>query len=250
MDRLARHDAAFHRLLFDRGLREQLRAGDWSALGDAAEAFARIDLDELEALAVAIRSGLVRGSLGGLGLGDAFAGTIAGLGGGVDAVVERFLAATGGAGPNGQPVDGTGRRAGVSILEAFHGWVATQLEPRSPALGRAQHELAAALLMALARTARPGFLVGWPLVHAGPRGWYCILDAERPLADPGDVPEQPFAYVAVGGRYATGRLSLALAAVVLDGADDPPAWVPQRLAQLERGVLEAARRGLAERGLA
>lgn len=250
MDRLARHDAAFQRLLFDRGLREQLRAGDPSALGDEAEAFAGIDLGELEKLATAIRSGLLRGSLGGLGLGDAFVDTLAALGGGADHVVERFLAATGGAAPDGRFVDGTGRRAGVSVLEAFHGWAATELPPRSPALARAQHELAAALLVALARTPRPGFLVGWPLAHAGPRGWCCILDAVRPLDGVDDPPEQPVAYVAVAGRYATGRVSPVLAAVLLDGVDDPPSWVPQALAGLEPDALATVRHALARRGLA
>jgi hypothetical protein len=249
MGTLERHDEVFHRLLFDRRLREQVRAGGWSIVGDVAGAFCRIDMDELEKLAVAVRDGLIKGSLGGLGIGAAFPGTIAALGGGTDHVADRFLAATGGAAPDGRPTDATGRRAGVSVLEAFYGWAATELEQRPPALCQAQHELAAALLAALTRTPRPGFLVEWPLVHPGAQGWYCALDAVRPLVGPQDPPEQPVVYVAVRGRYATGRLSPALAAVVLDGAADPPGWVPERLARLDPASLDAARRALAARGL-
>jgi hypothetical protein len=92
--------------------------------------------------------------------------------------------------------------------------------------------------------------VGWPLVHAGPRGWGCILDAVRPLEGPHDPPEQPVAYVAVAGRYATGRVSPVLAAVMLDGVDDPPAWVAQSLASLAPESLASVRDALAKRGLA
>ena len=58
------------------------------------------------------------------------------------------------------------------------------------------------------------------------------------------------AYVAVAGRYATGRVSPVLAAVLLDGVDDPPSWVPQALAGLEPDALATVRHALARRGLA
>lgn len=244
MDGLSRHDALFHRLLFDRGVRDRVRAGDWSFAGDDAPAFTGIDLGELDKLALAVRDGLLRGSLGGLGIGPAFVETIAALGGSAEQVAERFLAATG-----GRRIDGTGRRAGISVLEAFHGWAADELALQPPAACRAQHELAAALLAALARTPRAGFLVEWPLVHAGPCGWYCVLDAMQPLARPADPPQQPVVYLAVGGRYASGRLSADLAAVVLEGADHPPDWARARVAALDPATLAAVRAALAARGL-
>jgi hypothetical protein len=248
MDELSRLDAAFQRLLFDPRLRASLRAGDRSALGPDADAFARLDLDELDRLAAAVRDGLVRGSLGGLGLADAFPATITALGGDPAAVVERFLADTGGAAVDGRPIDATGRRAGVSVLEAFHGWADAALPDPAPR-ARAQHELAAALLAALARTPRPGFLVGWPLVHLDALGGRCVLDAARPLAGPDDPPDDPVVYVAAAGRYASGRLSRPLAALVLEPLASPPRWTRECLAQQPPDALDAARRALAARGL-
>ncbi|MCX4245101.1 hypothetical protein [Paraliomyxa miuraensis] len=249
MGELERHDEVFGRLLFDPDLRRRLRDGDWSDVADVADAFSGIDLDELEQLAVAVRDGLVRGSLGGLGIGPAFPHTIAALGGGAQPVVERFLAATRGRAPDGRGIDGTGRRAGISVLEAFHGWAELELADDPSARCRAQHELASALLRALARTPRPGFVVGWPLVHTGPQGWICALDASSPLAGPHEVPEQPIVYVTRGGRHATGRVSPGLAAVLLGDTDAPPPWVVELLARLGSDVLGAANEALAARGL-
>ncbi|MCA9710148.1 MAG: hypothetical protein KDK70_30190, partial [Myxococcales bacterium] len=248
MDELARHDEVFGRLLFDRALRDQLGAGDWSALPDVAEAFGEIDLRELDALACGIRDGLLRGSLGGLGIAGAFPETLAALGGDPPRSVEQFLADTQGKGPGGVPIDGTGRGAGICVLEAFHGWAAARLAARPTAVLRAQHELATALLTALARTPRPGFVVRWSLVHAGPRGSACVLDAARALTSPESLPAEPVVYAALGGRYATGRVSSALAAVVLDavldGASSLPSWARAALAGIGASERDALRRAL------
>lgn len=250
MGDLTRHDELFHRLICDRDLRQRVRVEGWSAAGEAAGVFSGIDMDELEKLATEVRDGLIRGSLGGLGLGRAFPRTIEALGDDAASVVERFLADTGGAAPDGRRVDATGRQAGISILEAFHGWAELQLASRAPARCRAQHELAAALLTALARTPRSGFVVDWPLIHRRARGWCCVLDASVPLDGPEDRPSEPVVFVSVEGRYATGQLSLSLAAVVLEDAGDPPGWVRPLVAALSPDSRLAVRQGLVARGLA
>jgi hypothetical protein len=246
VDGLRRYDELFSRLLFDRRFRERMRAGDWSLLGAEAEAFSVVDLDISERLALAIRDGLIGGSLGGLGLGQAFPRTIAALGGGVEAVAERFLEAH----HEAQAFDGTCRQAGVSVFESFHGWADRQLEGRPADRRRAQHELAAGLLVILAGKPNPGFRVEWPLARPIPCGWYCVLDAVRPLAGPADPPEQPVAYVAALGQYVTGEDAADFAAVALDAAGAPPPWASRRLAQLDPVTLGELRGVLSSRGSA
>jgi hypothetical protein len=239
MDALKRYDALFSRLIFDRGFRDQVRAGDWSAMGDAADAFNGVDLVKLEKLATDIRDGLIRGSLGVPGVGAAFPQTIAVLGGGAEAVADRFLADH----YLAEDIDGTGRRAGVSPLESFFDWASGQLAGQPAALGRAQHELAAALVAALARTPRPGFLVHWPLLRPGPRGWCCVLDTARPLQGPDDRPDHPVAYLGLDSRYAAGSVTESMAAAVMETADAPPPWAAD-LARADPEATATARRAL------
>ena len=144
MDALKRYDAVFSRLLFDRRFRERARGGDWSEQGSVAEAFRGVDLDTSERLSIAIRDGLIGGSLGGLGIGAAFARTIEALGGGVNAVAEQFLEAH----QEAAAFDGTCRQAGVSVFESFYLWAERRLVDRPAERCRAQHELAAALVAA------------------------------------------------------------------------------------------------------
>jgi hypothetical protein len=239
------YDDLFSRLLFDRQLREAVRVGGWAAAGAAADPFRDVDLDKLDALAAQIRDGLLRGQLGELGIGESFPSTIAALGGDPPAVVERFMVALHAA----HNIDSTGRRAGVGVLEGFHTWAAGQLGERPDDRRRAQHELATALLATLARTPRPGFLIHWPFAHAIAGGWSCVLDAARPLDDPQARPEQPVAFRAAAGRLAIETVPLDIAAVTLERADDPPAWVGDRLAQLDPVALDKARTEAAARGL-
>lgn len=249
MDVLKEYDSAFRRLLFDRSFRARVTSGDRSELGHIASAFSSIDMHELEKLARAVRDGLLRGSLGGLGIGDSFVNTIAALGGTTNEVADRFLAASVSQRPDWLPIDCTGRRAGVSVLEAFYGWAATELAQRPSELCRAQQEFAVALLTALTRTPRPGFLIAWPQVHAGTQGWYCVLDVAEPLNGRHEQPRQPVVYAAIRGRYVSGRVSTSLAAIIMDCADEPPAWVGAQLLLIGTAPLNEARSLLKERGL-
>lgn len=249
MDALKPFDLAFHRLLFDRPHRERVASGDRSEIGPMADEFANLDMVELDLLAKAIRDGLVRGSLGGLGIGDNFAGTIVALGATTNDVVDRFLADTVSQYHGKLPIDCTGRRAGVSVLESFYEWAATQFAQRPEELCRAQQELAAALLTALARTPHPGFLVAWPLLHAGAHGWYCILDAAGPLNGAQTRPREPIVFAAIRGRYIRGRVSTTLAAVILGCANRPPDWVAEQLLQIPAELLNVARTALVRRGI-
>jgi len=244
MDALKRYDALFSRLLFDRRFRERARGGDWSELGEAAEAFSGVDLDTSERLSIAIRDGLISGSLGGLGIGRAFAGTIDALGGGVNAVAERFLEAH----QEAPAFDGTCRQAGVSVFESFYLWAEGQLVHRPAELCRAQHEFAAALLEILASKPNPGFLVRWPLIRQIPCGWYSVLDAERPLGGLADPPEHPVAYVGVLGQFVTGADAVNFAAVALDAADERRRWAREHLARLDPVTLGELRRVLSSGG--
>ena len=241
MDALKRYDAVLSRLLFDRQFRERARAGDWSDAGPEAEAFAGVDWEASERLSLAIRDGVLSGHLGGLGIARAFPDTIGALGGGANAVAERFLAAH----DDVAAFDGTCRQAGVSVLESFFGWAKAQLAGRPADLRRAQHELAGALLAVLARRGKPGFLIRWSLARRVACGWYCVLDAVRPLDGPADTPEQPVAYVGAAGRYATGPLALTFAAVAQEAADPRPAWVSAQLAQLDQPTIDDVRSVLA-----
>jgi hypothetical protein len=245
VDGLKPYDDMLSRLLFDRRLREAVRAGGWSVIGEMADAFQGIDLDRLEILSGEIRGGVLRGQLGELGVAESFPDTIATLGGGPEAVADRFLAAQQAA----PDMDITGRGAVVGVLEAFHTWAERELHGQPAALCRAQHELATALLATLARTTRPGFLVRWPLVHAIRGGWTCVLDAAGPLVRQQDAPEQPFVYRAAAGRLAIKPVTLTLAAAALDAASEPPSWVAEQLAQLDAQALQAARDELAALGL-
>lgn len=244
MDALKRYDELFSRLLFDRRFRERARAGDWSELGEEVDAFSGIDLDTWERLSIAIRDGLINGSLGGLGIGLAFSNTIGALGGGVNEVAERFLEAH----QEVQAFDGTCRQAGVSVFESFYGWAEKKLVHLPGELCRAQHEFAAELLAILARKPNPGFLVRWPLARPISCGWYCVLDAVRPLNGLLDLPEHPVAYVAALGQYVTGPDAIDFAAVALEGADDPPRWASEHLAQLDQVTLDELRGVLSSRG--
>jgi len=244
MDALKRYDELFSRLLFDRRFRARARAGDWSEAGEEADAFSGIDWDTSERLSIAIRDGLIRGDLGGLGIGKAFPHTIDALGGGVNEVAERFMEAH----QEVEPFDGTCRQTGVSVYESFHGWAEKQLGHRPAELCRAQHEFAAALLWTLARRPNPGFLVRWPLARSVACGWFCVLDAVRPLNGPLDSPEQPVAYLAALGQYVTGPDAISFAAVALEGADEPPRWATEQLAQLDQVTLDELRGVLASRG--
>jgi hypothetical protein len=245
MDGLKRYDDFYTRLLFDRRVRAQVRSGGWSAAGPAAEAFEGVDLDKLEKLSGEIRDGLIQGYLGGLGIGPAFPDTIAALGGDINDLVERFLADHQAL----EAIDGTGRRAGVCVLESFYVWALSQLTQRPDAHCRAQHEFAAALIGALAQSPDPGFVIRWPLVRRLACGWCCVLDLERPLTSLGDEPEHPAAYIAVTGRYAHGPMALSLAAVMLEDVEAPPLWVAGQLERLDPATLEATRRALLNRPL-
>lgn len=244
MDALKRYDALFSRLLFDRRFRERARGGDWSERGEVAEAFSGIDLDTSERLSIAIRDGLITGSLGGLGIGAAFARTIEALGGGVNAVAERFLEAH----QEAAAFDGTCRLAGVSVFESFYLWAEGQFGDRPAERRQAQHEMAEALLVVLASKPDPGFLVRWPLIRRVPCGWYSVLDAERPLESADDWPEHPVAYVAALGQFVTGADALDFAAVVLAAAGEPQGWARERLAGLDPVTLGELRRVLSAVG--
>jgi hypothetical protein len=238
MDGLTRYDALFTRLLFDRPFRARIGAGDLSALGAQAEAFAGVDFAACERLADAIRDGLIDGNLGGLGIGRAFADTIEALGGDARAVVERFLQAC----DEAPAFDGTCRRAGVSVFESFFHWADLRLAGRPEARRRVQHELAEGLFEILARKPDPGFAIAWPLARPFARGWFCVLDAVRPLRGPGDAPEHPRAHVAALGQWVRGEDALDFAAVALEGADPRPEWVDRRLSSLDAATLDALRR--------
>ena len=237
MDGLNRYDELFTRLLFDRPFRRRIGAGDLSELGAQADAFALVDVGACERLADAIRDGLINGNLGGLGIGRAFPETIEALGGGAPAVVERFLQTC----HEAPAFDGTCRRAGVSVFESFLRWADPQLAARPEAQRRAQHELAAGLFEILARKPDPGFAVAWSLARPFARGWFCVLDAVRPLEGPGDAPEHPCAHVAALGQWVRGEDALDFAAVALEGQDPRPAWVDQRLSRLDDATFDALR---------
>lgn len=241
MDGVKAYEALYGRLLFDRPFRERLRAGDWSEVGEPAETFSDVDFERMEKLAAEIRNGLIRGNLGGLALVPSFSGTIEALGGGVEAVTDRFLAAY----REVEPYDCTGRMAGVSVFESFFDWAEPQLADRPDERRRAQHELAAALLAALARTPHPGFLICWPLIRRVGRHWICVLDAARPLDGPDDAPQQPAAFAVVAGRYTTGPMALAFAAAALEGVESAPPWLAEQISDLDPQTLDELRAILA-----
>jgi hypothetical protein len=238
MDALKRYDELFSRLLFDRKFRQRVRAGDLSELGTEADAFSVVDFAACEQLATAIRDGLINGNLGGLGIGRAFPETINALGGRADEIVERFLEAH----TETQAFDGTCRQAGVSVFESFFHWVEPQLAGRPEEGCRAQHELARSLFEVLAGKSNPGFVTEWPLARRFPRGWFCVLDALRPLQGPWDSPEHPVAYLAALGQLLTGEDALDFAAVALERDEPGQAWVGGRLSRLDGGTLEALRK--------
>jgi hypothetical protein len=233
MDALKRYDELLSRLLFDQAFRRRIGAGDLSELGTQAEAFSVVDFEACERLAIAIRDGLINGNLGGLGLGWAFPDTIQALGEGAPEVVERFLEAHG----ETQAFDGTCRQAGASVFESFFHWADRRLADRPKERCRAQHELAGALFEVLARKPNPGFMVEWPLARPFPRGWFCVLDALRPLRGPWDLAEHPVAYVAALGQLVTGEDALDFAAVALDQPPQP--WVSRQLSRLDKATLDA-----------
>jgi len=239
------YDDLFTRLLFDRALRESIRADGWAAVGEAADPFRDVDLDKIDALSDQIRDSLLRGQLGELGIGESFPETVAALGGDSRAVVERFMASS----PGGPGVDTTGRRAGVGVLEGFHIWAEGRLAGRPDDLRRAQHELAVSLLATLARTPKPGFLIRWPFAHAIGGGWTCVLDAGRVLEGPDDRPDQPVVHRSAAGRLAVETAPLAVAAIALEAAESRPAWVGETLAALAPDALADARETAANLGL-
>jgi hypothetical protein len=235
MDVLKRYDALLSRLLFDRPFRSRVRAGDLSELGAEADAFSVVDFDTCETFATAIRDGLINGNLGGLGIGRAFPGTIDALGAGAAGTVERFLEAH----RETRAFDGTCRQAGVSVFESFFHWADPQLAGRPGDRCRAQHELSRALLEVLARKPNPGFTIEWPLARPFSRGWFCVLDAHRPMEDPRDRPEVPVAYVAALGQFVTGEDALDFAAVALERDAPLPPWERERVSRLDAATLAA-----------
>jgi len=237
MDALKRYDELLSRLLFDRPFRHRVSAGDLSELGTQADAFSVVDFDACERLAIAIRDGLINGNLGGLGIGRPFPDTIKALGEGPPEVVERFLEAHG----ETQAFDGTCRQAGASVFESFFNWADQRLADRPNERCRAQHELARALFEILARKANPGFVVEWPLARAFSRGWFCVLDAVRPLQGLGDLADHPVAYVAALGQLVTGEDALDFAAVALESEQPRQPWVDRQLSGLDKATLDALR---------
>jgi hypothetical protein len=247
MDELSTLDEAFSRLVYDKAARERLRRRDWTGLGESTRrALSGIDLDELDRLGSAVRRGLETGDLGGLGVRPGFPRTLASLAarGGEEAVLDGFVASA-----QLREVDGIGRRAGVSVAEAFHDWARGELQEDPAALCVLQHELAGIVLKTLVHSAVPGFQIRTPLIRATERGHLCVLDAVRPLRDAEDKPEQPFVHTSAGGRYVSGRLSLPVAALLLGASRSPPSWSEATLAGTTPGWRELAWRQLSERGL-
>ena len=234
MDALRRYDGLLSRLLFDRSFLARLRGGDWSEFGEEAGDFSSLDLDQCEELSLAIRDGLVKGSLGGLGIGQAFPETSNAIAGTVCDAVEQFLADHAVV----PPFDGTCRQAGVSVFESFYRWAESQLIRRPDALRMAQHEFAAALLTVLARKPTPGFHIQWPLVRSLKRGWFCVLDASRPLYSLWDPPDQPVAYVAALGQLVTGADAADFAAIALERTGSPPPWAIRQINELETSAID------------
>jgi|GEM_PF-3903816 len=248
MDALSSLDASFSRLIFDRAARERLRRQDWSGLDEATrQALSNTNLDELDRLGSAVRRGIETGDLGGMGLRPGFPKTLAALAartGEEGAVLDGFLASR-----HLREVDGIGRRAGVSMAEAFYDWASEQLQGDAAASCALQHELAGMLLKTRVHAPVLGFQVRTPLIRVTERGSLCVLDAARPLRDAEDKPEQPFVHACHGGRYISGRLSHAVAAVLLQATRSPPAWVTSMLAGVSPGWLERMRGPLIEKGL-
>jgi hypothetical protein len=71
---------------------------------------------------------------------------------------------------------------------------------------------------------------------------FSITVGRMALEGAADPPERPVAYVAATGRYVAGEAALDLAAVLLDGQGERPAWAEARMAAMDADGLAVLRR--------
>ncbi|CAL9638127.1 hypothetical protein [Streptomyces sp. Tu 3180] len=191
----------------------------------APAALREVDVEQLARVSHELTQGIAQGAIGGVPLREHFEHSLRALypdrhNAGQRAVAE-FLR-----GHHCSDVDMLGLRRGRSVTEAFGEFLLDRAGRGTDTALLVERELLASLVKTLARHPEPGFLIRHPhLRRTGERSWAAWTDGVRLLRDPDREPTAPTVFVACGGRYFTGGLSVPLVAALLWGTEPRPGWL-------------------------
>ncbi|MGV9236989.1 hypothetical protein [Streptomyces nigra] len=221
-----------------------------AAMDPAAPAALRaVDAEQLARVAHELTQGISQGAIGGVPLREHFADSLRALyadrhNAGQRAVAE-FLR-----GPHCSDVDMLGLCRGRSVTEAFGEFLLDKAGHGTDIALLIERELLAALVKTLARHPEPGYLIRHPHVRrTGEGSWAAWTDGTRLLRDADRAPMAPAVFVACGGRYFAGALSMPLTVALLTEAEPRPGWIRDRTTPERADAVGRARDALRRKGL-
>jgi hypothetical protein len=223
MGHLTELDQVFERLLLDSDFRRRYRSdtGDVDVSAAVRQSLSSMDWGEFERLARRVRRNIGTGAIGGVAITQAFQrtlGTLTETPEQQEAVIDRFMASE-----HISRVNAIGNAEGVTVAEAFYRFMMADSRSTATRLA-AQHEFCAAILQMLGATERVGFIVESGLIHLHDNGGVAVLDANRPLEDADQEPENCFAFGVTRKGYWSGAVTKPTAAALLRCARSSPAW--------------------------
>ena len=147
-------------------------------------------------------------------------------------------------------VDMLGLCRGRSVTEAFGEFLLDKAGHGTDTALLIERELLAALVKTLARHPEPGYLIRHPHVRrTGEGSWAAWTDGTRLLRDADRAPVAPAVFVACGGRYFAGALSMPLTVALLGEAEPRPGWIRDRTTPERADAVGRARDALRRKGL-